>query len=479
MNKKTITDYLYIILSQLSTIIIPILLMPYKARTLGPENIGIYGFVFTAYQYLAFISALGISWYGRREIASLKGNIEKQTKLLYELVSLRLIVTIIASIVFYLTIGINSKYTLYYLFLIPNILFSIFDLTWFYQGIEKFKKISIVNTICNIFVAVVILLFIKSPKDLNKYFIITIIFNILPIILLNIGTNKYLTKIKLKELQIKKHLKSCLIIFIPQIFINLYTMFDKIMVGMFCKIENVGFYDYSEKIIVMSLSLVSAISLIIIPKISLENKRVNNKQIKNYINKAITFGLLLGIPLTLGIYGVSNNLVNIFFGKDYIKMINLIKILSISIVPIITTSIIGEGYLISTKQEKKFTIIIFIGAVTNIILNYILLQRIDVFGAAIATIITEILVLVIELPIIFNLIDKKEMFSSLIKYSISGIIMYILVYLIGTIGTNKIVLIGQIVTGMLLYLITLLLTRDEHLYMVLNKLKEMGRNRRW
>jgi len=472
MNKKTITDYLYIILSQLSTIIIPIILMPYKARTLGPENIGIYGFVFANYQYLSFISTLGISWYGRREIASLKGNKEKQTKILYELIILRLIVTIISSIIFYLIIGFNSKYSLYYLFLIPNILFSIFDLTWFYQGIEKFKKISIINTITNILVAIFVFLIIKSPKDLNKYFIVTILFNIFPIVLLTIGTNKYLTKIKLNELKIKRHLKSCLIIFIPQIFINLYTMFDKIMVGIFCKIENVGFYDYSEKIVVLSLSLVSAISLIIIPKISLENKNLNSKQIKNYINKAITFGLVLGIPLTLGIYVTSDNIVKIFFGKNYLKMINLIKILSISILPIIITSIIGEGYLISTKQEKKFTIIIFIGAITNILLNYILLQRIDVFGAAIATIITEILVLIIEIPIILNLIDKKQIISKLIKYLVFGIIMYLGVYLIGKLGTNIYILIGQIVAGMLLYLITLLLTRDEYLYMVLNKLKE-------
>lgn len=472
MNKKTITDYLYIILSQLSTIVIPILLMPYKARTLGPENIGIYGFVFANYQYLAFISTLGISWYGRREIASLKGNKEKQTKILYELILLRLIITVISSIIFYLVIGFNSKYSLYYLFLIPSILFSIFDLTWFYQGIEKFKKISIINTICNILVAIAILVFIKSPKDLNKYFIVTILFNIFPIVLLNIGTHKYLTKIKLNELKIKKHLKSCLLIFIPQIFINLYTMFDKVMVGVFCKIENVGFYDYSEKIVVLSLSLVSAISLIIIPKISLENKKVNKKQIKNYINKAITFGLLAGIPITLGIYGVSNNLVNIFFGKDYLKMINLIKILSISIIPIIITSIIGEGYLISTKQEKKFTIIIFIGAITNILLNYILLQKIDVFGAAIATIITEILVLIIELPIILNLIDKKQIISKLTKYLVYGIIMYIGVYLIGKLGTNIYILIGQIIAGMLLYLTTMFITRDEYLFMVLNKLKE-------
>ena len=472
MNKKTIIDYIYILISQFSTIVIPIILMPYKAQTLGPNSLGIYGFVFANYQYLAFISTLGISWYGRREIASLKGNIKKQSNLLYELISLRLIITILTSIVFYLTVGINSKYSLYYLFLIPNILFSVFDLTWFYQGLEKFKKISIINTVNNILVALAVFLLIKSPKDLNKYFIITIIFNIIPIILLTLNINKYVTKINVKELNIKRHIKSCLLIFIPQIFINLYTTFDKVMVGLFCNIKNVGFYDYSEKIVVMSLSLVSAISLIIIPKISQNNNKKDSKEIKKYLNSAITFGLIMGISLTLGLIAISNNLVNVFFGVKYIKMINLIKILSLSIVPIIITSIIGEGYLISTKQEKKFTIIIFIGAITNIILNYFLLKYFNVFGAAIATIITEILVLLIELPIIIKLIDKKEIINNLIKYLLIGLLMHITVYLIGKLGTNIYVLIGQILSGMLLYLSAMFITKEKYLLLIINKLKE-------
>ena len=472
MNKKTITDYFYTIIYQISLVVIPILLMPYKAQVLGPKNIGIYGFVFANYQYLAFISALGINWYGRREIAIIRDDKVKTTKLLYELIILRFIVTIISAIIFYLIIGINSKYSFYYLLLIPNILFSIIDLSWFYQGLENYKKISIINTTSNILVAIAILIFVNDKNDLINYFIVSIIFNILPFIFIALGTRKYLTKINLKELKVFKHLKYCLLIFIPQIFVHIYTVFDKVMIGIFCKVENVGFYDYSEKIVVIALSVVSALSLLIIPKVSRNHSKKNSKKNKEYIEKTITFGIMLGIPLMLGIIATSSNIVNIFFGKDYLKMINLIKILSFSILPIIITSIIGEGYLISTKQEKKFTIIIFIGAVTNILLNYILLKRIDVYGAAIATIITEALVLVIELPIILKLVENKQLIKKLIKYTIFGIIMYLGVYLIGKIGTNIYILIGQIVTGMLLYLITLLITKDEYLYMVINKLKE-------
>ena len=188
---KIIKNYIYTALYQLIIVINPIITMPYKARTLGPDNIGIYSYVISVYQYLLLFSAIGINVYGRREIAYVKDDKEKTSKLLYELIILKLILSMLTILIFYLSFGFTSKYIFYYLIFIPDLLFNIFDLTWFYQGLEQFKKISIINVISktiNIFFAFI---FIKTENDLLNYFIITIIFDIIPLLVYIITIKKY------------------------------------------------------------------------------------------------------------------------------------------------------------------------------------------------------------------------------------------------------------------------------------------------
>lgn len=460
---KIIKNYIYTALYQLIIVINPIITMPYKARTLGPDNIGIYSYVISVYQYLLLFSAIGINVYGRREIAYVKDDKTKTSKLLYELIILKLILSISTILIFYLTFGLNSKYLIYYLIFIPDLLFNIFDLTWFYQGLEQFKKISIINVISKTINIFFIFIFIKTESDLLNYFIITIIFDIIPLLVYIITIKKYIKRINIKILKIFRHFKTCLILFIPLLLIQIYTVFNKILLGnMITDISEVGYYDYSYRIISIAINLISSFALVMIPIISKEYKNKNNKQIKKYMNNSLKFILVISIPLTLGLIGISDNLVYIIFGKDYLSMANLIKILSFIIVPIGITTMIGQQYLIPTKQEKKFTIYILIGTIINVLLNLILIPKFSSIGTSISTVITELAILLIEIPIIKKVINK-DIIKSILKYTLSSIIMFIIVYLIGLTNQTPLILIIQIIVGITTYMLFLIITKDDFL----------------
>ena len=177
------------------------------------------------------------------------------------------------------------------------------------------------------------------------------------------------------------------------------------------------------------------------------------------------------MPITLGIIAVSKNVTIIFFPSTYSKINILIKILALSIFPIVFTGI-GEHYLIATKKEKTFTTIIGIGMIINLILNLLLIKKYASIGVAIATIITEILIALIEIPIIKKMINKKETLKNLIEYLLYSSIMFIIVYLIGKINSTIIVLISQILTGTIIYITILALRKDKILINIISKIKE-------
>lgn len=469
MNRKTIKNYIYTLVYQIVVAITPILTIPYKSRVFFPESIGIYSYVFSVLSYLLMIGSIGITLYGQREIAYVKNDEEKRSKTLIELIVLKSIILTFVSVFFYLIIGIKSIYKIYYLILIPDLVFNIIDTTWFYQGIEEFKKISIINIITRILNVICIFLFIKNDSDLIKYVLITVIFDIFPFIIMILSLKKYI--IKVKKIEILKHLKPCLILFIPQICIQIYTVCDKIMLGYLQNnIGEVGYYEYTDKIVQIILKLISSLTIVILPTISYAYKNKDNDKIKKYINESTNIIIFLALPLIFGILGISNNFVEVFFGQEYLKISQLLKIIIFSVLPIGLTGII-EQYLISTKQEKKFTIIIFIGMVINVILNLILIKTYKSIGVSIATIITEFIILIIEIPIFKKFINTKETINYFFRYSIYSIIMVIIIEYIGTLNKTWIGLIIQITTGMMLYLFILTITKDKIFNNFISKIK--------
>jgi len=473
MNKKVIKNYLYNVLYQVLLIVSPIITLPYKTSVLTPDNIGIYSYVFSVLSYILMIGSIGMGLYGKREIAYIKEDKYLRSKVLYELILLKTITLTLVACIFYIFIGFKSIYKIYYLIISVDIFFNIYDLTWFYQGIEEFKKISIINFINRILNILSIFVFVKSDNDLIKYFIITVVFDIIPLIILLIMSKNYIQKISLKDINIFRHLKVCITLFIPQICIQIYAVCDKIMLGnLQHNMSEVGFYEYSHKIILIITHIISAFAVVMLPVISQEFIKNNWDGIKKYINESINFVIFLAIPLTFGAIALSNNLVNVIFGKNYLKAIVLIKILALSIIPIGITTIIGEQYLVSTKQEKKFTKYIMIGTITNIVINFVLIPKYASIGASLATIISEIMILLIEIPIIKELINKKEFILNFMKYVLYSIIMFTVVYLIGMIQRNYIILIIQVLIGILSYIVILLLTKDKMFYTIINKLKK-------
>lgn len=173
MKQKSISkNYLYNLFYQILVIVMPLITTPYLSRVLGAEAIGVYSYTLSIATYFILFGTLGVSLYGQREIAYVQDDEKKRSIVFWEIVLLKTITMTISILIFWFTYGMYGEYKIYYRILIIELISQCIDISWFFQGIEEFKKTVIRNSIVKLIFAVCIFIFVKSPNDLIKYIVI-------------------------------------------------------------------------------------------------------------------------------------------------------------------------------------------------------------------------------------------------------------------------------------------------------------------
>ena len=269
MKKSIAKNYIYNLIYQMLTIVLPLITTPYLSRVLGAESIGIYGYTISIVTYFILFGTLGVSMYGQREIAYKADDKKARSKTFWEIISIRTISLSISIILFYLIYGRTGEYALYYRILIIQLVANLFDISWLFQGIEEFDKTVIRNLIVKLLSLVLIFVVIKTPDDLWKYFLIYVSAELIGNVTLWLYLPKYLEKVNIKELEIKKHIKPTISLFVPQIAIQIYTVLDKTMIGKLTgDMVEVGYYEQAQKVVKATLIVTTALQTVMNSRIA-------------------------------------------------------------------------------------------------------------------------------------------------------------------------------------------------------------------
>lgn len=475
-NSKSITkNYLYNLIYQILLIVIPIITTPYVSRVLGADGVGKYSFSNSIVSYFVIFASLGFIYYAQREIAKYQDNKKKQSEIFWEIITVRSVSVLTALIVYFTVIVLGvfkEEYTLLMIILSINILAVAFDISFLFAGNEDFSKTVFTNTLVRILNVIAIFVFVKDRNDLWKYVLISALTLLTANASLAVYAKNYLCKIEIKNLKPIRHIKPAVILFLPTIAISVYTYLDKTMIGVITgsDFEN-GFYEQAEKIVKIVMTVVTSLGTVMIPRNANAFERKDMDAIRRNIYRSVRFVLLLGIPMMIGLIAVSDNMVPWFLGDGYYKSANIMKILSVLILAIGLSNVFGLQYLIPAGEDKKFTISVTCGAITNFLLNLVLIRLFKSYGAAIATIVAEIAVAVIMFCFIRKNISLREILKSSIKYLISGIIMFVPCFMLGRILAPSIINTFIIVfTGVVVYLICLILLKDGFFFEIANRL---------
>lgn len=470
-KKKSVKiNYFYNLIYNLLTLLLPLLTTPYLSRVLGVENIGIYGFTNSIVTYFVLFGCLGTTLYGQREIAYVQDDKEKQSKVFYEIFFVKLISMFISILLYGFSFCLDGTLSLYYQILLIYLVANVFDISWYLQGIEEFDKTVIRNLIVKVLSIILIFVLVKKPDDLWIYFTIFAGSELLGNITMWIYVPKYLNKPNFKKLNLKKHLKPILMLFIPQIAIKVYTVLDKTMIGVISgNMNDVGFYEQGQNIVRALIVIITAYGTVMASRIAYTYKNSDKKETIKYLKSSFRFSWLLGIPLMLGTIAVADKLVPWFFGDGYAPVSNIIKFTSPLIIAIGLNNVLGMQYLVPIGRQKDFTTAVVIGALSNFVLNNILIRLFGTIGAVIASVLAETIILIYELYVTRKEFNWLMIFNGVFKYLIAGIIMFIVIYNIELhLGVSLLNTFIVFIIGVITYFIMLLLLRDSYILDNLN-----------
>lgn len=495
-NKKSSIkkNYVFNLIYHIFSLITPLIVTPYISRVLKSDGVGRYSFTYSIITYFVLFGALGFSLYAQREIARYQDSKEEQTKVFWEVFFARLItvfvsLTVNGILVFTKAYG---DYSLLMLILSINILACAFDISFFFIGNEKFVLIALSSVVIKAIGVALILVFVKSESDVWLYTLFQMLIVLFSNILLWLWLPKNTTKIRFKELSIKRHFLPSLHLFVPTIAASIYTMLDKTLLGvmvtgvdeetgkLISEIEN-GYYDQAEKIVKLVLTIITSLGVVMLPRNSHILSSEQSDEFKHNVNTSLRFVFFLGLPIGLGLAAIAHNFSPWFFGDGYDKVPALIMVLCPLVLFIGLSNVLGIQFLLPKKRDKFYTISIVSGALINVILNLILIIPLKSFGAAISTVIAELLIL-----FLMAIFSKKDI--NLLKaiwcswrYFVGGILMFAAVF-VTQIFLKPSIINTLILTfeGIVVYLITLIILRDDFFFSsffrIFKRKKELSNN---
>lgn len=464
MAKSIKKNYMLNLSYQLLVMITPLITTPYLSRVLGADGIGVDSYIQSVSSYFVLFATLGLTTFGQREISYLQDDREKRSILFWETNILEMLFTGL-SLVAYIFFSLNQSNKELYFVLVINLLSVIANITWLFQGLEEFGKIVFRNFVCKILNIVFIFIVVHEKNDLFWYMLGTAMFTFLGNISLWAYIPKYIDKPNIKSLKPFRHLKTVLSLFVPTMAIQIYTVLDKTMIGIITSdsFQN-GYYEQAIKISKMVMMIVTSLGTVMIPRIGFNFEKGEKEEVSRLMYRGYRFVWFMGIPLCFGLFCVAGNFVPWFFGEGFTSVIPLLQITSFLILAIGINNVTGVQYLIPTKRQNTFTVTVIIGACVNLVMNCILINALQAVGAAIASVIAETVIAVVQLVIVRKELKPFVVIGEGVNYYVAGTIMGAILLLVGKvlkpsfINTAILVIIGGAV-----YSIGLIILKDEFL----------------
>lgn len=480
MKKNSVKkNYLYNMLYQLLAICLPLITTPYISRVLGSDGVGTYSYTLSIVTYFILFGTLGTNTYAQREIAYYQDDVEKRSKVFKEIFILRLITFGISCLLFILSLCLFGTNKLYYRILIIELLANMIDITWLFQGMEDFGKVVRKNLIVKFLSIISIFLFVKSSSDIWVYLLIYALSNFFGFTSLWIDVKKYIVIGNSNEkLNIKRHLGGIFLLFIPHVASTIYNVLDRTMLGFMApSISSVGYYEQAQKVTRLSLTIITALGTVMLPRIANLNANGNTKQLKNSIYKSFNITFLLAFPICFGLIGISDNLVPWFFGSGYDEVSILIKVCSPIVVFVGMANVMGAQYLLAIKQQNKYTVAIIVSAIVNFFGNLLLIPKFAEIGASVMSVIAELVGVIIEYIYIRKEFNFKKIFIIATKYMFAGIIMlFLILYISQFLSASMFNTFLLVFIGGMFYFCVLLLIKDALIMDLLKKI--LGKVRR-
>lgn len=374
----------------------PMLTYPYVARVLGVDKIGLCNFADSIISYFLLFSMMGIGSVGIREIAKYKGNQEKLDQAYSSLFILNSITTIIAVIALLIaTYSVPQLYANRELMFVGavRLLTNYLQIEWLFTGLEDFKYITVRTLTVKVFYVIAVFLFVRTKNDYVIYFVLYTLMVMVNAII-NVWYARHFVHFTIKKISISPFVKPFFILGIYMFLTSLYGTFNVAFLGFTSNEIQVGYYTTATKLYTILLSLFSAFTGVMLPRMSSLLAEGKKDEFKQLLHRSVNILMMFSTPLVYFSIVFAPQIIGIISGKGYEGAILPMRIAMPLMLIIGYEQILVIQTLMPLKKDKAILINSAIGAGAGLLLNFTIVPYLQSVGSSIVWFLCECMVLV-------------------------------------------------------------------------------------
>lgn len=456
LSRIVLKNIIYNSSSVLIQSLIGLIVVIFLARTLKPELFGLYSLSLSLVSVLAIFADLGINSAGTRYIADAVSKHDHSLAggYFYFLINFKLILTLLVTILLFIfsetiSSAFEKPISLLLKILCIYLLFNSFTslLLAVANAMNDFKANLLINTLSSL--SKLILTFLLVLLGLSVVGA-TLAFSLSALIGFLFAVYYLLRKYGIifagkKKIEAKRVLKFVFYSAVISITWVIFANVDMVMIGYFLSAEDVAYYR-------AGFSIISAITgFIAIPSVLLPVfVRLEGEDLSRAFSRAFKYSSALCIPSALGVMLISQNLILVAYGEDYLPGLRAMQILSILLISP-AFGIYGSIFSGKERPELNFYPLLF-AMVLNVLLNYLMIPPLGIIGASSATVISNALCWLILALVCAKEFGMKPKVDNLAKITFSAIVMFLIAS-----NFNSMILIVPV--AILVYSVTLFLVR--------------------
>lgn len=462
------------------SIIFPLITYPYASRVLQVENIGKVNFSNSIISYFVLIAGLGISTYAIREGAMIRDDKKKLENFSNEIFTINFISTFVATILLGILIVCWGKLNAYLpLVLIQSLTMwgNLIGIVWMYSILEEYAYMAVRGVVVHLVALILMFGFVRNKEDYIIYAATSIVANVGANIFNFIHARKYVHIRLTAKMNLKKHLRPIMILFATSVTSTIYVNSDKTLLGVLSTDYYVGLYSVAVNVYSVLKQTLAAIVIVALPRLSNYVAAGLQKEFYDVATKIIKTLILLLLPVVVGVMCISEDVILLIGGENYLEASLALKILAISLLFSIFAIFCSNVILLPMKEEATIFKASIVSAIINIGLNLVLLKNFRHNAAALTTLVAEAYMFMRQYRTVKKYyksgIDIKFIISVFIATGLLGVSATIFHSLYTAHVILRIIL--EIFVSAMIYISALLIMKNEMVYIILHKIMSKWR----
>lgn len=379
---------------QVLVYIIPFITLPYLTRVLGVYNYGLVNFAIAFNTYFIIITDYGFNLSAVREISVNREDPQRVSEIFSSVMLIKGILATLSFCILLLVILNIPRFSVnwqVYIFAFGLVIGNVIFPTWFYQGMERMKYITVLNVLTNLIFLAAIFIFIKRPSD---YLYVPLLQSMgtltAGVISQWIIRTRFNVRFHLPPLRtVYETFRDSTQFFLSRVSVSIYTSSNSFFLGLFAGNTAVGYYSAAEKLYTAAQGLYSPLMQVTYPYMAKTRNRAFHR-------KVLRYSLILNTILCGGIILFAPTIIGILFGPQYMPSVNVLRLLAVALMVVIPSILLGYPFLAVLGQQRYANGSVIIGSIVHLIMLLAVSAFMNIYIVACLVIITETIVLAIR-----------------------------------------------------------------------------------